>query len=239
LARAVDDTGAAITLTPADGEPLGGKVDHTAYHLVNVDPEGAPQLRLAGALPQGTKGAVALVGRTGPEVGGTANVQITRLAHGGGGVVTLDNPAQYSRITAVIINSDFSKAGYSSDLGDWVFKRDQQNISLALNDQKPPRITSRSPGTNKKGVSTGSKVSIKFSEVVLGANSKTVKLTTHGSTVRARISVGESGGNSLIKIKPSKRLRGGTKYTVKVGSLTDAAGNKLTGSRSWSFTTKR
>jgi hypothetical protein len=153
--------------------------------------------------------------------------------------VTLDSPSQYSRITAVIINSDFSKAGYSSDLGDWVFKRDKQNISLALNDQTPPRIASRSPGTNKKGVSTGSKVSIKFSEVVLGANTKTVKLTTRGRTVKARIAIGESGGNTLVKIKPSKRLRAGTKYTVKVGSLTDASGNRLTGSKSWSFTTKR
>ena len=131
-------------------------------------------------MPDGTKGAVALVTRTGPQIGGTANVQLAKLPHGGRGALSLDNAGSFSRITAVIINSDISKSGYSADLGDWVFKKDAQGITLALNDTSAPKIASRSPGTNKKGVSTGSKVSIKFSEIVLGANASTVKVTSEG-----------------------------------------------------------
>jgi hypothetical protein len=228
-----------VTLTPTPDGGASGPLDHTAYALINVDPQGQAQLNLSGAVPTGTKGGVALVTRTGPQVGGQANVQLAKLPRGGRGTVTLDNPSQYSRITAVIINADISKRGYSSDLGDWVFKKDGQGISLALNDSTAPVIASRSPGNKKKGVSTGSKVSVKFSEVVLGANSKTVKLTgPHGRTVKIRIADSAASGITKLKLSPTRRLAAHTKYTVRIGSLVDAAGNKLSGTKSWSFTTK-
>lgn len=238
IVRASDGgSGGALSLTPGDGVGISGSLDHTAYALVNVDPAGAPTLRLAGALPAGTEGAVALVARSGPDVGGAPGVQIAKLPRGGSGAVTLDNPGQYSRITAVIINADTTKSGYSGTLGDWVFKKDGQEITLALNDGVAPRILSRVPAKGKKGVKTTSKVSIKFSEMVLGANAKTVKLTSGGRTVKARLSSRESKGSTVLKLKPAKRLNASTRYTVKVGALSDASGNR-SGSRTWSFTTR-
>ena len=69
-------------------------LDHTAFALINVEPTNAPRIKLFGGLPKGTRGAIALVGRSGDELTGTPTIALTRLPKGGDGTAVLTNPGQ-------------------------------------------------------------------------------------------------------------------------------------------------
>ncbi len=111
---------------PTDGSVVTGKLDHTAYVLFDVAKTNAPKLQLTGALPAGTAGAVMLVGRDGDEVWKTTDGVIPQ---GGKVTVTLDDPGRYERITAVVVNGSYDKAGWNGT--DWNWTRDQQPVSVA------------------------------------------------------------------------------------------------------------
>jgi hypothetical protein len=99
-------------------------------------------------MPAGTSGAVALVGRTGPDLaGGIVTSNLTPLPSGGTGVVQLDNPASFGRITAVVVNSDVTRSGFDSTADDYVFTRDAQNVVAAVVQPEPPIVTTGAPGT--------------------------------------------------------------------------------------------
>jgi hypothetical protein len=105
-------------------------------------------IRLIAAMPGGTSGAVALVGRTGPDpAGGTVTSNLTPLPSGGTGVVQLDNPASFGRITAVVVNSDVTRSGFDSTADDYIFTRDAQNVVAAVVQPEPPIVTTGAPGT--------------------------------------------------------------------------------------------
>jgi hypothetical protein len=113
---------------PTDGSVISSKLDHTGYSLVDVAPSDAPALTLTGSLPDGTMGAFALVGRKGD----TMTKAVGLLQHGGQTTATLDNPGQYSRITAVAINADPSHGNWSGNTGDWLWEKDAQQIELSV-----------------------------------------------------------------------------------------------------------
>jgi hypothetical protein len=55
--------------------------------------------------------------------------------------VSLDNPTQYGRITAVVVNSDTSTNGFSQAAQDWVFTHDATGVTLRLAQPAPPVAT--------------------------------------------------------------------------------------------------
>ena len=105
---------------------LSGKLDHTTYALFDVAKTNAPKLQLTGSLPAGTAGAVMLVARKGSQVRKTTEGVIPT---GGVTSVTLDDPGSYERITAVVVNGSYDKAGWNGT--DWNWTRDQQAINVA------------------------------------------------------------------------------------------------------------
>ena len=113
------------TLT-AGGAGVSGFLDHTAFALYDVPvPSGASQLNLTGGLPAGTSGAIALVGSD-----GTNQNRAVSLLDGDGRVtVSLSDPGRFSRITAVVVNTDTSNAGF--DASDWAWTRDAQPFTLS------------------------------------------------------------------------------------------------------------
>ena len=126
MARATSG-GQAIVL-PTDGSQISGSLDHTGYVLFDVAASNAPTLELAGALPEGTAGGIALVGFA----NGVMTKQLGLLPQGGQTSVTLANPGQFSRVTAVIVNADPSTSGFNNQTGDWTWTRDDQQIALAV-----------------------------------------------------------------------------------------------------------
>jgi hypothetical protein len=115
-------------VVPTDGSVLSGALDHTGYALFDVQPSTAGSLTLTGSLPDGTMGAFALVGRR----GNTMDKVVGQLPNGGQTDVTLPNPGQYTRITAVAINADPSQDGFDGQ--DWHWTKDQQEIQLAVSE---------------------------------------------------------------------------------------------------------
>lgn len=104
---------------------------HTTFALFDVPiPQGSPSvIRLTATLPAGTAGAVALMGRTGPDpAAGIVTSSLTPLPVGGVGAAQLDNPSQFGRITAVVVNSDPSHSTFDQQAGDYTYTRDAKGV---------------------------------------------------------------------------------------------------------------
>ena len=249
--RASDDrTGRPIALTP-DQTGASGALAHTSYILLDVHPpEGMPQMRLAVTTPRGTRMAIALVARTGDEVRGATQTFLKLLTNGGPGTVTVDNPSQYERLTAVVINGDARASRYSSILQDWVFEKDSQRINGRVSaDFDAPALTRRSPAPGARHASTRTRVVVGFTDRMFELTKKTVRLIApNGRSVRAALTLTRAGrkvsaasGATQVVLKPVSRLRRGTRYEVRLSrDLRDFGGNALPGSSlSWKFRTKR
>jgi hypothetical protein len=129
--------------------PIGGfsgpfALPHTTFAFFNVQvPQSStPKIRLIATLPDGTNGALALVGRPGADPStGPVTRNVRTLPSGGVGSVELDNPAGFGRITAVIVNSDVSRSGFDQAKGDWVYTRDASSATAALEAPSSPQAT--------------------------------------------------------------------------------------------------
>ncbi|MEA2495518.1 MAG: hypothetical protein QOJ29_3429 [Thermoleophilaceae bacterium] len=114
---------------------------HTTFLFFDVPvPASAPPLiRLTGRLPDGTSGAIALIGRTGADPnGGTVTTSLTPMPSGGTAAVQLDNPAQFGRITAVVVNADPSKGGFDQAADDYIYTRDATDVVVGMSEPGPP-----------------------------------------------------------------------------------------------------
>jgi hypothetical protein len=245
-----DSSGRPITLTP-DGVGASGTLSHTAYVLLNVRPDAAmSQMRLAVSTPRGARMTIALVGRTGDAVTGTSEEFVKVLPKGGPGTITVDNPARFSRLTAVVVNADASATHFSRSLGDWLWQRDSQSINARVSaDFKAPSVRRRGPKANARGASTRTRVAVAFSDrmfeltpktvVLIAPNGRSVKATFQ-LTTRGRKSSSAAGADRVV-ITPRARLRTGTRYRVRLSrDLRDFGGNALPSSDlNWSFVTKR
>lgn len=129
---------------PVGSQTLPFEVPHTTFALFDVPvPANGPRtIRLTGALPQGTQGAVALVGRTGADPNaGTVTTNVTSMPAGGIAAAQLDNPAQFGRITAVVVNSDTSVSGFDAQLDDYVFTKDARDVVVSVIEPGAPVAT--------------------------------------------------------------------------------------------------
>jgi hypothetical protein len=217
------------------------KLNHTTYTLLNINPTSAPKIRLGMSAPAGTAAAVAIVGRTGASPGGTVNGLLRELPKGGGGGVTIANPAQYSRLTAVLINSDAKLTGAATPVtGDFVYANDNQAYYARVStDFKSPRVLRASPSSGRKRVSTRASVKIAFSEAMVGVNAKSLQLIApNGHAVAAQVHFTRGSKNATLE--PNGFLSRGRRYRVRINTtVTDTSVNPLAGTKSWSFTVAR
>jgi hypothetical protein len=190
-------------------------MDHTTYAIVNVPVTAAPRIRLAMIAPGGTSAGVALVGLTGGSPGGTA-VQVERfLGKGGGSVVTLANPGGLTRLSAVLINADTKHGRFSNALGDYPFRRDKQLFyAHASTDFTAPTV--------KGGTIASRRVTVTFSEPVLGVSGRSLKI----AGVSGKVKFKQAGRKATIL--PRRPLKPGRRYRVKLTSaITDLTLNRL------------
>jgi hypothetical protein len=227
------------TLTP--GTSIRGRLDHTAYALHDVATDDAKRIRLVGKLPHGTPGAFALVGRTGPATSGAVEVHLQRVPAGGRARVTVEDPARFTRLTAVLINAGVAQDGFRPDLGDWDFSRsDAQPVNaLITTDFAPPRVLHRDPKPDTHDVPRVTRVSMRFSEAVRGVSTRTLKLIgPDGHKVNARVTYDARA--RAARLEPKERLRRHTGYAVKLtGGIVDRGGNGVRDAlRTWTFRTR-
>jgi hypothetical protein len=244
--RAASGTGRPITLTP-DRQGSSGLLYHTAYVLLDVRPRpNMRRLTLAVSTPRGTHMAIALVGRVGDEVNGTSRQFLRLLPNGGPDNITIDNPGQYDRLTAVVVNADASAKTFSPSIGDWLWLKDAQPIDVRVSgDFTAPSVVRRSPRPRTRRASVRARVSIKFSERMFGVNVNTVKLVgPNGRHVKSKLALTTRGrkasadaGADKVVLTPRTPLRKGARYEIRLSrDLRDFGGNVLRRSAlSWSF----
>src|SRR3954468_25036839 len=220
-----------------NGQGLAGTLDHTSFALMNVLPTTSPRIKLFGGVAKGDQGAITLVGRTGDDLSGTPTILLKRLPKGGDASVVLDNASSFQRITVVLVNADPSESGFSNALGDWVFKRDGQQVFARVStDFSPPRLRNKS--AKRKGRSIV--IKLQFNEAVGNVSTRTITLIGPGGHhVRARVRY--DSHSHRVTITPTRGLHGGTRYTVHIGNeIVDNGGNLLPNSqRQFSFTARR
>jgi hypothetical protein len=198
-----------------DGEPGVATMDHTTYAIADVPVTSDPQIRLAMIAPSGTSSALALVGRSGGQPGGTLLTVQRYLGNGGRAVVTLPNPGDLTRLSAVLVNADTKHGGFSQSLGDYRFKRNNQSFyAHASTDFKAPQV--------KDGTATAHKVTVNFSERVLGVSTRSLKIAGVSAKVKFK------QGTRKATIVPRRALKAGRRYrVVATSAITDLTLNKL------------
>jgi hypothetical protein len=204
------------------------KLNHTTYALIAVRPTTAGRIKLGMSAPVGTDAALALVGRTGGIPGGQATVALKELPNGGTGTLVLDNPGRFSRLTAVLVNSDAQPIGSSPETRDWRYARDKQPFyARVTTDFKAPRVSRVSPAQGAGRVSRRAHIKVVFSEPVLGVTKKSLTLVaSNGQTVSAKLTF--KAGSRTATLVPRRALGAARRYRVKVSrSVTDTAVNPL------------
>lgn len=224
----------AATLPPGSAtQPFA--LAHTTFALFDVPVPAAPSIRLTGTLPAGTNGAIALVGRTGPDPnGGTVTTSFAPMPSGGSAVVTLDNPGQFGRITAVVANADPSRAGFDPVALDWVFTKDATGVVLALAQPGPPLVTTGAPGSvSDHGAVVNGGVDPQLIDTSWSFEYGTS--TAYGSTTPPQNLAGSTAGASAVSV-PLAGLEPNTTYHYRL-----VAGNSagITRGADMTFTTAR
>lgn len=102
-------------------------------------------------------------------------------------------------------------------------------------DTTPPTISARSPGTDATSVTTGSTVKVTFNEQVQSGTPVFSLKDPGGTTVAGSSSLDPSG--RVLTFTPAAALAAATRYTVSVSGAKDVAGNTMSGTTTWSFTT--
>ncbi len=128
--------------------PANATLDHTAFALYSVPPTNAAELHLTGGLPAGTAGSIALVGLA----GGNQTRVVGLLDADGGVTVTLPDPGRFSRITAVVTNTDITYSGF--DGSDWLWRKDAQHYSLTATTGAAPVTPTPTPTATASPIPT-------------------------------------------------------------------------------------
>lgn len=112
---------------------------------------------------------------------------------------------------------------------------DTLTVTYNVADTTPPTVASTSPASGATNVSTGTTITVTFSEAMSASS-------IHAGTFQVSGVSGSVGVNGAIAVfTPSGALADSTGYTVTVlggaNGVRDAAGNALASNYSWSFTT--
>jgi hypothetical protein len=214
------DVPRAATL-PAGSETQPFALPHTTFALFDVPVPATSAIRLTGTLPAGTIGAIALVGRTGADPnGGAVTSNVVPMPSGGTAVVSLDNPGQFGRITAVVVNSDPSRAGFDPNAQDWIFTKDATGVTLALAQPGPPIATTGTAGPlSDHGAIVNGSVDPRMIDTTWSFQYGPT--AAYGSTTPAQAVAGSTVGSSNISA-PLGNLKANTTYHYRLVAANSA-----------------
>lgn len=233
---------ARVGTLAADGPLASRRMDHLTFALYEVPPTQAARIRLSGAFPEGTRGALALVGRNGA-AGGPVKVETVELPTGGSSSVSLAEPGSFTagggRITAVVVNADASHGPYNMNIRDWTWHRDAQPVAARVTgDGWRPAVTSRAPAPGARRVRPRARIRVAFSTAVTGVSAKSFSLR-HPNGRRVPATVSHEPGSQTAVLTPRSALTDTTRYAVRLTrAIEDPTGIALAPIR-WRFTTVR
>ena len=200
---------------PADGSSVQLTMDHTTFRHLDVPLAGlsTPTVQVTATFPDAIAGAVALVGRTGGDTDGAVTTRIGRAPAGGVARARIDDPSQFARLTAVVVNSDTTQFGFDPATQDWVF-RDGQAVLASVDSARAPSGNTAEPLEIKDKSATLS--------AFLAANVFDTawrfdygRTDRYGATVRAPVPL--QNGNVAERVSlPVAKLRPSTVYHYRV-----------------------
>ena len=103
-------------------------------------------------------------------------------------------------------------------------------------DALQPAVSSHTPASGATGVAVSSAVTATFNEAVQSGTISFTLATSAGTSVAGALSYNSSTNTETFT--PSAALAYGTTYTATVSGAKDTAGDPMSGSTSWSFTTE-
>ncbi|QXJ21549.1 DUF4082 domain-containing protein [Actinomadura graeca] len=157
--------------------------------------------------------------------------------------------ANYGGLSSAVDNPPL-KALASSDGGNGVYKYGARGFpnqtSGATNywvdvvydpppDTTAPSVTAKRPGSDATSVPTGSKITATFNEPVRSGSPVFTVAGPGGQAVSGTVALDSSG--RVATFTPSSGLAAATTYTASVSGAKDIAGNTMSGTTQWSFTT--
>ncbi|MEU5878044.1 DUF4082 domain-containing protein [Spirillospora sp. NPDC047279] len=102
-------------------------------------------------------------------------------------------------------------------------------------DETPPAVSVKSPGNDATSVPTGGKVKVTFNEPVRSGSPVFTLAGPSGQPVAGGAVLDATG--RILTFTPSSGLATATSYTASVSGARDIAGNTMSGTTTWSFTT--
>ena len=110
--------------------------------------------------------------------------------------------------------------------------------STASTDKTPPTVTSTSPASGATGVVITSPVKATFSEPVQSWSSSTIFSVKNGAGTSFSGTIALSTDKKTVTFSHSSPFAPSTSYTVTITTgVKDSAGNAMTSTKTWSFTT--
>jgi hypothetical protein len=142
-----------------------------------------------------------------------------------------DTQARYVRITVT-----------GNTQSDWVSitEIDVSGAASSSSDTTPPTVTSTTPGAGDNGIQINSVIKAMFSEPILSSsvssNTFTLRISDTPLKVAGTVSLSLDGKTAIFD--PSGDLGTSTRYVATIFTgVKDLAGNPLSQSKKWSFTT--
>ena len=114
--------------------------------------------------------------------------------------------------------------------------------TIAVSDNTPPTIVSRTPGIGATGVATNTTVTVTFNEAMdattINTTTISLKPSAGGSNIAATVTCNTPAPCLTGTLTPTAPLLNDTNYTVTVTTgVKDVAGNALAAQATWTFTT--
>ncbi len=114
----------------------------------------------------------------------------------------------------------------------------QYFTTAAAADTTPPTVVSSNPLNNNSGAPTNSWVEVDFNKAVRANSLGSITLSASGSVpFTATLNSAVYGDDTVVRLIPAQLLMPNTTYTVNVSGVQDVAGNVMSGTYTFSFTT--
>lgn len=142
-----------------------------------------------------------------------------------------------STISGLEPGTTYFVRAYATSLNNGTAYGSELSFTTIISDNTAPSVQSVSPGDNDTNVSTGTTITITFSEEVNSTSTQDIQLknTKDASVVATTISA--SGGT--VTVTPTSSLKGSTTYQLTIpASVKDMADNSLGSDVVTSFTTE-
>jgi hypothetical protein len=203
-----------------NGPAATGFVDHTASVLLGVPATDASQLHLTGGLPAGVAGSIALVGF---DADSNSQTRVVRPLDADGRVTaTLDGPARFERITAVVTNSDVSTTrDWIPATRDWIWTRDDQSYSLAATTGAPPVEPTPTPSPTPTPTPTVTPTPTPIPATSVRLSRSTTRI---GSVVRTGVLAFFARSNKSGRLAAASSVDRTTARRLRVGRRTTSTG---------------